>query len=69
MMISGSPAWNEKSKVWKVVSSVFIPLAHPLFYSLTSPNIPAVCGDSRLFCASFTVGCQKGEFLALQALS
>lgn len=68
-MISGSPAWNEKSKVWEVVSSLFIPLVHPLFYSLTSPNIPAVCGDSRLFCASFTVGCQKREFLALQAPS
>ena len=68
-MISESPAWNKKSKVWEVVSCVSIPLVHPLYYSLTSPNILAVCGDSRLFCASFTVGCQKGEISALQALS
>lgn len=67
--ISGSPAWNKKSKVWEVVSCVSIPLVHPLYYSLTSPNILAVCGDSRLFCASFTVGCQKGEIPALRAPS
>lgn len=68
-MISGSPTWNKKSKSWEVVSCVSIPLVHPLYYSLTFPNILAVCGDSRLFCASFTVGCQKREILALWALS
>lgn len=68
-MLSGSPTWNKKSKVWEVVSCVSIPLVHPLYYSLTSPNILAVCGDSRLFCASFTAGCQKGEIPAPWALS
>lgn len=68
-MISGSPTWNKKWEAWEVVSCVSIPLVHPLYYSLTSPNILAVCRDSRLFCASFTVGCQKGEIPALQALS
>lgn len=68
-MISGSPAWNKKSKVWEVVSCASIPLVHPLYYSLTSPNILAVCRDSRLFCASFAVGCQKGEIPALRTLS
>lgn len=58
-MISGSPTWNKNSKAWEVVSCVSIPPVHPLYYSLMSPNILAVCGDSRLFCASFTVGCQK----------
>lgn len=68
-MISGSPTLNKKSKVWEAVSCVSIPLVHPLYYTLTSPNILAVCRDSRLFCASFTVGCQKGEIPALRALS
>jgi len=68
-MISGPSTWNKKSEVWEVVSCVSTPLVHPLYYSLTSPNILAVCGDSRLFCASFTVGCQKGEIPALRALS
>lgn len=58
-MTSRSPSWNKKPKVSDVVSCVSIPLVHLLYYSLTSLNILAVCRDSRLFCASFTVCCQK----------